>query len=267
MNLQEAKTFLGEKATAEQAQSLVDKFKTDAQKLVDAEVKGLKDNQTKLHDQMGKLKENQAPDNFDLEAYKKFETEKDALAKKQKELEDQELEGKGQWEALKLKLIETNSTTVETLKKEKDSEIDSLKKALDKELVENNLIKAIEQEKGNSLFLLPHMKNKIKTAKNESGDFFVQVVDEKGNPRLKDDATTPFKVEDLVAEFKANPKFVPAFPELNAGGGGNANAGGSGGNAGINPWKKETKNITAQAVMNKNNPVLATQMKKAAGVK
>lgn len=266
MNLKEAKEFLGDKGTTEQAQSLVDKFEADAQKLVDSEVKGLKENKVKLLDQMSKLKEKQVPDGFDIEAYKTFEKEKDALAAKQKELEDQELEGKGQWEALKLKLIEGNNSSLEQITSQKDAEINVLKKALDQELIENKAIKAIEKEKGNSFFLLPHMLKNIVTVKDEVGKFSVQVVDKEGNPRLKDDAVTPFKVEDLVAEFKSNDVFRPAFPEMNAGGGGNPNAGGGGG-GGVNPWKAETKNITLQAKMNKDNPVLAAQMKKAAGAK
>ena len=165
-----------------------------------------------------------------------------------------------------MKLNETNATAIGELTSLKDGEISTLRGALDKSLIDNVSLKAIEKEEGNSFFLLPHMKNQIKTFQAEDGGYDVHVIDKEGNPRFADDATTPFTVADLVAEMKANETYAPAFPNANAGGGGNPNAGGGGGNGGINPWKKDTKNITNQAKLVKENPTLAAQFKKAAGV-
>ena len=213
---------------------------------------------------MDRLKKNQIPDGFDKEGYDKYLAEREEFAKKQKELEEQELEGKGQWEALKMQLVESHNNTFSSFKEEANNQINSLKNALDKELVENNLIKAIEAEKGNSLFLLPHMKNSVKTAQDESGNYTVQVVDEKGNQRFLDDGN-PFTPKDLVAEFKAKDIFAPAFPDFNQGSG-DPNANGGQGGSGPNPWKADSKNVTEQARITKENPTLATQLKKAAGV-
>lgn len=237
----------------------------DAQVMVETEVKGLKENKTKLLTQMEKLKGNQLPEGYDADGYTNFLKDKGELAKKQKELDDKTLEDKGQWDALKLQLNETHTTAITSLTGEKDAVISGLTKALNKELIENASIKAIEAEKGNSLFLLPHMLGNIETVQAEDGTYGVQVVDKEGNQRFGDDATTPFSVTDLVNEMKANDSFAPAFPEQNGGGGGNANAGGKGG-AGVNPWKAETKNITEQGRIIKENPSLAAQFKKAAGV-
>ena len=52
---------------------------------------------------------------------------------------------------------------------------------------------------------------------------------------------------------------------MNSGSGGDVNAGQGGGKV-VNPWKPESKNITEQARLNKENPTLAAQLKKAAGV-
>lgn len=265
MTLEEMKAFMPDGTSDDALQKALDKFNDEAKKMVENETKGLTDNKTKLLDQMAKLKKNQVPDGFDNESYQTYLKEKDDIDKKKKELEDKELEGKGQWEALKLKMSESHQTAISDLTSSKDEEISFLKKSLDKELIENNAIKAIEKEKGNSFFLLPHMKNQIKTIKSENG-FEVQVMDKEGNQRFADDAQTkPFTVNDLVAEMKANDTFAPAFPEMNAGGGGDINTGGGGGKV-INPWKAETKNITQQARLNKENPTLAAQLKKAAGV-
>ena len=247
-------------------QTALEKINADAQALVDNEVKGLKENKEKLLTQMSTLKKNQAPDDYDPEAFKEFMEKKDKLDQEKREIENKALEDKGQWDALKLKLNESHQAEIERIKNEFGTEVEHLSKALDTELIENAAIKAIEKEKGNSFFLLPHMKDKMKTVKNEDGKFAVQILDESGNPRLKDDATTPFGVEDFVAELKVKETFAPAFPEMNSGSGSVPNTG-SGGAGGNNPWKTETKNVTEQARLNKENPTLAAQFKKQAGVK
>jgi len=109
------------------------------------------------------------------------------------------------------------------------------------------------------------MRGQMKTVQAEDGSYSVQVLDKEGNQRFQDDATTPFGVKDLVAEFKANDLYAPAFPDLNSGSGNPADTGGKGG-TGVNPWKADTKNVTEQGRINKENPTLAIQMKKAAGV-
>jgi len=265
MKLETMMKIMPDGTTKEDAQKQLDIINQEATDLVDKETKGLKTNQQKNLDQIKKLKGTQLPEDYDADGYTKYTKEKKEFDKKKKELEDQELEGKGQWEALKLKMVDTNKKTYDDMVGEKDNLINGLQSALDVELIENASIKAIELEEGNSFFLLPHMLKQIKTVQGEDGKYSTQVVDGEGNQRLKDDATTPFGVKDLVAEMKANEKFAAAFPEQNAGGGGNPNAGGKGG-SGINPWKADTKNITAQAKMNKDNPTLAAQMRKAAGI-
>lgn len=256
---------MGENATDEQIQKALDAVKAETAKAVEAETNGLKENKTKLLTQMDKLKKNQVPEGFDVEGFEKYKTDAAELEKKQKELADAELEGKGQWDALKMQLNTAHATALTTAAEASSATISSLRKALDKELIENNAIKAIELEKGNSLFLLPHMRGSMKTVETENGGYEVHVLDKEGNRRFQDDATTPFEVKDLVAEFKANETYAPAFPGLNSGSGNDVNSGGKGG-TGVNPWKPDTKNVTMQAQITRDNPTLATQMKKAAGV-
>ena len=250
-----------EKAVIEAALAAVNAAQTAA---IATETNGLVTNKAKLLEQMTKLKQNQVPEGYDADAYAKYVTDSAELEKKQQELKDAELEGKGQWEALKLQLNETHGKALSKVTDESATMIAGLQKALDKELIENNLIKAIESEKGNSLFLLPHMSGQMKTVQSEDGSYSVQVMDKEGNPRLQDDATTPFGVKDLVAEFKANDMYSAAFPNQNSGTG-DPDAGGKGGTT-TNPWKADTKNVTEQGRLNKENPTLAAQLKKAAGV-
>ena len=266
MKLEELKKLMPEGTSADDLKAKLKIINDDAKAQIDLEIKGLKDNQTKNLDQIKLLKGNQLPEGYDDKAYKKYKKEKEDFDKKKKDLDDKELESKGQWDALKLKLNETHSTALGELTTSKDGEISGLRGALDRSLIDNVSLKAIEKEEGNSFFLLPHMKNQINTFQNEDGSYEVQVINKDGKPRFGDDETTPFTVADLVAEMKANEVYSPAFPNANAGGGGNANAGSGGGSGGVNPWKKDTRNITNQAKLVKENPTLAAQFKKAAGV-
>lgn len=257
------KELLGDKANEEIMGKIDNAFKNDASELVEKETKGLKQSQKSLLDDIKKLKDNQLPENFDKEKFDKYLKDAEEFEQKQRQLEEERLAKEGQWDALKEQLIAKNKDSLEKLKKEKDDEISILQKALDSELIENHAIKAIEKEKGNSFFLLPHIKQQIKTV-NEDGVFSVRVFDKDGNVRMNDEGK-PFTVQDLVTEMKANEQYSLAFPDLNSGTG-NPAKGGTGGGGIVNPWKADTKNVTMQAKITRENPQLAMQMKKAANV-
>ena len=265
MSREEAKRILGADATEDQINALIASVTGQIELAVATETKGLVENKTKLLGQMDKLKNNQLPEDFDLEGYNKLLSEKETLDKKAQELADQELEGKGQWEALKIQLNETHTTAFSTMESEKNTEIAGLKTALSDHLIENSAMKAIGAEKGNSLFLMPHMKSQLATVQDENGKWGVHVIGEDGKQRMSEDQSKPFEVTDLVAQFKANEAFAGAFPNLDGGAGDPTPPGGKGG-TGANPWKSETKNVTEQARINKDNPALAAQYKKAAGI-
>lgn len=238
----------------------------DAEKVLEfvtSEEKGLSDKNKELLEKLAKAKGNQLPEDFDPDAFAKYLSDAEEFAKKQKELEDKELEDKGQWEALREKLVNGHSTAIGDLTTSKDGEISTLRGALDKTLIENAAIKAIDAEEGNSFFLLPHLKPQIKTVETD-GAFGIQVVDSAGEARMNDEGK-PFTVKELVNEMKANDQFAPAFPIQN-GGTGNEQTGGTNGHNSINPWKKDSRNVTLQAKITKENPNLAAQMKKTAGV-
>ena len=136
-----AKEMFGDKITDEQIANLTKAAAEDT----DAAVAGLKNNQAKNLDQIAKLKSNQVPDGFDQEAFDTFLKEKDEFAQKQKELDEKKLEDEGQWVALKDKMAASHKTALDTLNAENSAEISSLRTALDKELIENSLNKAIDQ--------------------------------------------------------------------------------------------------------------------------
>jgi len=87
--------------------------------------------------------------------------------------------------------------------------------------------------------------------------------DDMTSTRLKPDSADPATITDLVSVFmEKNPWFIK-------GSGAGAGSGGDGG-AGegeVNPWKKDTWNLTQQGQITKNDPNKAKRMKVAAGMR
>ncbi|ARQ95347.1 hypothetical protein [Bradyrhizobium phage BDU-MI-1] len=98
----------------------------------------------------------------------------------------------------------------------------------------------------------------------KDGKVVVDVIDANGNPRIKDAAGTPFTVADLVAEIRE--KSASLFkPDEKRGLGTNPGSNGTTVPAGtVNPYAKETFNLTQQMVLEKTKPELAKQLEAAA---
>jgi hypothetical protein len=94
----------------------------------------------------------------------------------------------------------------------------------------------------------------------------VQVVDGSGQVRYsKTDGVTPMTLEEWAGELIAS---APHLFESNAGGGAAGNGSGGAGTGGdVNPWKKETFNLTKQGQLVTANPERARQLCIAAGGK
>ena len=101
----------------------------------------------------------------------------------------------------------------------------------------------------------------------KDGKVAVDVLDTNGNPRIKDVNGTPFTVADLVAEIRESRAslFKPEDKRgmgINPGNNATPPAGGV-----VNPWVKESFNLTQQMVLENTKPELAKQLKAQAGVK
>ncbi len=86
----------------------------------------------------------------------------------------------------------------------------------------------------------------------------IKILDKKGS-------LTVSSIEDLKNEFKNDDTYTSLMKKSKASGGSANGGSGSGATGQDNPWKKDTLNLTKQAQLIKDNPELATQMKKAAG--
>jgi hypothetical protein len=116
--------------------------------------------------------------------------------------------------------------------KEKSKLEARLNKAVEKlnaAMVEGSAIAAITAAGGSPALLLPHIKGVAKLLEND-GDFAVAIVDSKGQPRVRDDGS-PFTIQNLVEEMRANEQFGRAFDGSNASGAGIGDGGTGGGAA------------------------------------
>lgn len=111
-------------------------------------------------------------------------------------------------------------------------EVDSLKKGTQRlrGIVEHQLIdsaakEAILKEKGDPLLLLPHVKQSMRLKEQQDGSFTVEIVDDKGNPRIKDAQGNLMQVADLVGEMKRHESFARAFEGSGASGSGSKPSG------------------------------------------
>ena len=247
-------------------QSVMTAAEEEANALVNVKTEGLSKKRDQLLAEVKALKKNQLPEDVDIEAYQNYLSEKEQFEAEKLKAEETKLAEAGRWDELKNSMVNSHRDEVSKLQNDYTNQINELKLALDKELIENVAIKAIDKEEGNAMLLLPHIKPHLMTQRNdETGNYETVVVDGSGNPRINEKDGNPFTVSDLIAEFKANEIYSGAFPMQN--GGSNIPAGKNGkGSAGQqNPWKRETWNVTNQARLLKENPTLGQQMKKAAG--
>lgn len=104
---------------------------------------------------------------------------------------------------------------------------------LNRVLVDSAALSALAAHKGNPKLLQRVVTDRLKLVEKD-GQFAVEVVDDKGLPRIKDARGTPMTVEDLVLELKGDKTFGVAFEGSGKSGGGTppASGGGSSGASG-----------------------------------
>lgn len=238
-----------------------EKFQT----VYEQETTGLKSKNQELIGKLKELKE-KVPENIDLDGYQEYIQNKQAIAEEKRKAEEERLIASQNWEKLKDDMLSNHEQTLNKIQSEKDNQINSLRQALDNELIENVAMKEIDKAEGSHVLLMPHIKNSIKTVQNEDGSFGVTVVDQYGDPRMNAETGEPLTVAELVSEFQANEAFAGAFPIQNRGSNSTVTVGGKKFNSTNNPFdkKSDSYSLTEQARLNKTNPALAKSLKEAA---
>lgn len=106
-----------------------------------------------------------------------------------------------------------------------ETRLAKLTSALERALVEGVAVAAIAAAKGSTQLLLPHVKQRVKMIEKDDGTFEAQVVDEKGNARVRDDGS-PMQIPQLIEELRSNEEFGRAFEGKGSAGSGMGGGGG-----------------------------------------
>lgn len=146
------------------------------------------------------------------------------LLEAQQQRETTEAERKGEWDKLRGQMNERHAKELQA----KDDQISSLRKSLERHLIDAQATSAIAAEKGIPDLLLPHVQRHVRVVESD-GEFSVRVVNDKGDPRVNGKGE-PLTISDLIAEMKTNQIFGRAFEGAGQSGSGTPPANGGGGN-------------------------------------
>ena len=137
------------------------------------------------------------------------------LVKAREEAEKSSLEKKGEWEKLKVQMLDKHQKDLSA----KDEEVKKMKQTLESFLVDAAATEAIASAKGIPQLLLPHVKSAVSVVE-EDGKYQVRVMGKDG-PRVN--AKGEFLgIKDLVSEMRESDIFSRAFEGSGISGGGAA---------------------------------------------
>ncbi len=94
---------------------------------------------------------------------------------------------------------------------EQKNKLTETKGRLHSKVLESEISAAIGETKGNQKILAKLIKDNLKVVEDESGQMKVVVVDENGNPRIKDAKGSVMQPVELLQEWKKDPDLAHAF--------------------------------------------------------
>lgn len=195
------------------------------------EVQGLKSQNQKLLDELKPLKAKATQfSGIDPEEYQRLREEHE-----RRERED--MEKKGQWDALQKQLIDKHQQREKELlekhgadAKDWESKQAKLTRTLEQALIDAEFTRAIAGQKGVPDLLLPVARQYGRLRETDDG-FEAYLADPKtGNPLIADGKGTPMTF-DLFVEKEMKPKFARAFDGTGSNGGGASKSNGGAGGA------------------------------------
>jgi hypothetical protein len=206
----------------------------------------LKTERAARRDAEGKL------DGVDIEAVKKMVADSEAA-----KLEQQKKEGK--WDEILAKRDEAHAAKFGDMEAKLSARAEKTEGFAQKVLIDAQLSTALAQANIAPHFLkaVTSMVRAAISVRADDDAYFVPYVDVEG---------TELSVADYVkvwAEGDEGKHFVLA---PTSGGGGMTGKPGAGKAGQVNPWKKETRNLTQQGQILKSDPQLAARLKREAGV-
>lgn len=127
------------------------------------------------------------------------------LVKAQEESEKNKLEQKGEWEKLKIQLLDSHKKELAA----RDEAVQKMKGTLESYLVDAAAMEAITENGGRPKLLLPHVKSAVKVIE-EDEKFHVRVVGPDGSPRMNSKGEF-LGIKDFVKELREIDDYAPAF--------------------------------------------------------
>lgn len=146
-----------------------------------------------------------------------------ALVDAQAKAEADRLAQAGEWETLRKQQSDLHAQALAAM----SETVAAKDRAISKNVVDAQAVSAIAAAKGNVKLLMPFVRGALKAVEVQ-GDYVVQVLNDKGEPRVN--AKGDFlSVSDLVSEMRQDTQYGPLFEGSGASGGGkssnsNANA-------------------------------------------
>lgn len=142
-----------------------------------------------------------------------------AMIATQDKAETDRLAQAGEWDTLRKQMSDQHAAT---LKAESDK-VAAAGHAVSKHIVDAQAIAAIAAAKGNTKLLMPFVRGALK-AVEVNGDYTVQVLNDKGEPRVNAQGNF-LSISDLVLEMKSDTSYGPLFESSGASGGGMSQSG------------------------------------------
>lgn len=143
------------------------------------------------------------------------------LIQQQKDLERKQLEEQGRYEELIQQMQTERESELNRIKEEKDTELVTMKKTLEKYFIDNAVTDSLSKEGGSTKLLGKHIKEQLQVVE-ENGEYKTVVLGENGEPRTKRGGAL-FTVDDLVKEMKNDDDFARGFSAPNVSGSGTSN--------------------------------------------
>lgn len=158
------------------------------------------------------------------EQYAGFDVEElEKLREDQQRAEEERAKKAGEFDTLRVQMNEKHAQEIAA----RDDKIGALTKAYDDVLIDSAVLQAINESKGNALFLKPLVTKQVQVVQDEAGKFALRVVDDAGNPRV-DGEGKYLTVNALVREMREQETYAPAFLGAGSTGGGTPPGAGEG---------------------------------------
>lgn len=140
-------------------------------------------------------------------------------------------------EASKKELVKAHKKQVEAL----ENDLADSQEQLTDAIVDTKVVEAVQKEEGNVELLLPHVKKHVRMAKNSTGKWIPEVINDANEPRVGDSDGNPMTITQYIQEIKTQKTFAACFP------GANSTGGGGGGHSEGGTHKKTSKGKTISA--------------------